>query len=95
MKTYLLRNPNPVKPRESAHGVRVQPVTPPRVALTPPGPALSIGLDVQNDSIAVSLAASDSIEVRRYGVTGRQHDDVLKVLKKLAAAHPCLALQCC
>ncbi len=31
-------------------------------------PALYIGMDVHNDSIAVSLAPSDATEVRRYGV---------------------------
>jgi transposase len=57
--------------------------------------ALFIGLDVHNDSIAVSLAPSDSTEVRRYGIIGGSHDDVLKLLKKLASAHPGVALQCC
>jgi len=56
---------------------------------------LFVGLDVHNDSIAVSLAPSGSTEVRRYGVIGGSHDDVLKLLKKLSAAHPGVALQCC
>jgi transposase len=56
---------------------------------------LFVGLDVHNDSIAVSLASSDATEVRRYGIIGGQHDDVLKLLKKLAAAHPGVALHCC
>jgi transposase len=56
---------------------------------------LFLGLDVHNDSIAVSLAPSDSPEVRRYGIIGGQHDDVLKLLKKLSAAHPGVALTCC
>jgi len=34
------------------------------------GRVLFIGLDVHNDSIAVSLAPSDSTEVRRYGIIG-------------------------
>jgi transposase len=56
---------------------------------------LFIGLDVHNDSIAVSLAASDSAEVRRYGIIGGAHDDVLRLIKKLQAAHPGVTLQCC
>jgi hypothetical protein len=43
---------------------------------------------VHNDSIAVSLAPSDSTEVRRYGIIGGEHDDVLKLVQKLQAAHP-------
>ena len=39
---------------------------------------------MHNDSIAVSLAPSDSTEVRRYGIIGGEHDDVLKLAKKLA-----------
>jgi len=44
-------------------------------ATRPPPPLLAgrvlfIGLDVHNDSIAVSLAPSDSTEVRRYGIIG-------------------------
>jgi transposase len=50
---------------------------------------------VHNDSIAVSLASSGSTEVRRYGIIGGSHDDVLKLMKKLAAAHPDLMLRCC
>jgi transposase len=49
---------------------------------------LHIGQDVHNDSIAISLAPSDTTEVRRYGIIGGSHDDVLKLAKKLAAAHP-------
>ena len=59
------------------------------------GPALFVGLDVHNDSIAVSLAPSDRTEVRRYGIIGGTHDDVLKLVKKLSAAHPGVALQFC
>ena len=95
MKTYLLRDPKTVEPQKSARRLRAQPVPPPRPAARPPGPALFLGLDVHNDSIAVSLAPSDSAEVRRYGILGGQHDDVLKLLKKLAAAHPGVALKCC
>jgi hypothetical protein len=49
--------------------------------VTVKGPVLFIGLDVHNDTIAVSLAPSDSIEVRRYGIIGGEHDDVLKLAK--------------
>jgi hypothetical protein len=38
---------------------------------------------VHNDSIAVSLAPSDTTEVRRYGIIGGEHDDVLKLAEKL------------
>jgi len=59
------------------------------------GPVLFIGMDVHNESIAVSLAPSDSTEVRRYGMIGGTHDDVLKLAKKLQAAHPDVALRFC
>lgn len=91
MKTYLLRDPNAVEPQKPARPPRRQPAPLPRL----PGPVLYLGLDVHNDSIAVSLAPSDSTEVRRYGIIGGQHDDVLKLLKKLAAAHPGVALHGC
>jgi hypothetical protein len=61
----------------------------------PAGRVLFIGLDVHNDSIAVSLAPSDSTEVRRYGIIGGEHDDVLKLVKKLQAAHPGTLLKFC
>jgi transposase len=98
MKTYILCAPNCVEPQnrkaKPRPDARRQPVALP--APTPAaGPALFIGLDVHNDSSAVSLAASDSTEVRRYGIIGGQHDDVLKLLKKLQAAHPGVPLQCC
>ena len=91
MKTYLLRDPNAVEPQKPARPPRRQSAPLPRL----PGPVLYLGLDVHNDSIAVSLAPSDSTEVRRYGIIGGQHDDVLKLLKKLAAAHPGVALHGC
>jgi transposase len=50
---------------------------------------------VHNDSIAVSLAPSDTTEVRRYGIIGGEHDDVLKLAKKLATAHPGMVLKFC
>jgi transposase len=58
-------------------------------------PALYIGLDVHNDSIAVSLAPGDFSEVRRYGMIGGSHDDVLKLVKKLQTAHPRTTLKFC
>jgi transposase len=58
-------------------------------------PVLFIGLDVHNDSIAVSLAPSDSTEVRRYGIIGGEHDDVLKLAQKLQATHPGATLRIC
>ena len=54
-----------------------------------------IGLDVHNDSIAISIAPGDSSEVRRYGIIGGSHDDVLKLCKKLQAAHPDTELRFC
>ncbi len=98
MKTYILRDPNTVEPQKPARPRRpeIAPTIP--VPAAPPpstGPALFLGLDVHNDSIAVSLAPSDNPEVRRYGIIGGQHDDVLKLIKKLAAAHPGAALKCC
>ncbi len=59
------------------------------------GPALCVGLDVHTESIAVSLAPSDSTEVRRYGLIGGRHDDVLQLARKLAAAHPGVTLKFC
>lgn len=91
MKTYLLRDPKAVEPQKAARPPRLHPALPPR----PSGPVLCVGLDVHNDSIAVSLAPADSTEVRRYGIIGGQHEDVLKLVKKLQAAHPGVALQCC
>jgi transposase len=110
MKTYILRDPKVVepqnrKPNPLPHPLRNDPAVTATVDVicgrpAPPPPALAglilyVGLDVHNDSIAVSLAPSDSPEVRRYGIIGGQHDDVLKLLKKLAAAHPGAALKFC
>ncbi len=95
MKTYILRAPQAVESQKSARALRAQPVPPPAPPPRPTGPALFIGLDVHNDSIAVSLAPSDSTEVRRYGIIGGQHEDVLRLLKKLSAAHPGAALRFC
>src|SRR5687768_11091908 len=103
MKTYILRDRKAVERQNRARRDRTvntlvngvcDPVpTPTPTALT--GPVLYIGLDVHNDTIAVSLAPSDSTEVRRYGIIGGQHDDVLRLIKKLSAAHPGVALKFC
>jgi transposase len=98
MKTYILRDPNTVEPQ------KVRSLAPPdpqtdalveHIITAAKGPALYVGLDVHTDSIAVSLAPSDSTEVRRYGLIGGTHDDVLRLAKKLQAAHPGLALKFC
>ncbi|HEY5505511.1 MAG TPA: hypothetical protein VIK28_10170, partial [Sedimentisphaerales bacterium] len=73
MKTYILREPKPVEPQKSSRSPRPKPAAP----VAAKGPSLFIGLDVHNDSIAVSLAPSDAMEVRRYGIIGGEHDDVL------------------
>jgi transposase len=92
MKTYLLRDAKAVEPQNRTARRPAPPLAAPSPLATRP---LCIGLDVHNDSIAVSLAPSDSTEVRRYGIVGGQHDDVLKLIKKLAAAHPGVRLQFC
>src|SRR5450432_427771 len=102
MKTYILRPPKPVEPQKSIRPPRPQPAAPVTTAAglarpeaTSKDPKLFIGLDVHNDSIAVSLAPSDSTEVRRYGIIGGEHDDVLKLAHKLQAAHPSTMLKFC
>ena len=91
MKTYILRDPKPVQPQKASRPPRPKPAAP----VIDRRPVLCIGLDVHNDSIAVSLAPSDSTEVRRYGIIGGEHEDVLKLAKKLAAAHPGMVLKFC
>ena len=91
MKTYILRNPKPVQPQKATRRPRVKPAA----AVIDRRPVLCIGLDVHNDSIAVSLAPSDSTEVRRYGIIGGEHEDVLKLAHKLQAAHPGMVLKFC
>src|SRR5271167_3515149 len=66
MKTYILRDPKAVEPQKSTRSPRPKPAAPvtaagllPRPSATINGPGLFIGLDVHNDSIAVSLAPSD------------------------------------
>ncbi len=103
MKTYLLREPRTVEPQNARRvpRTRATTTTAPAPAVlgrpAPPktGPVLFIGLDVHTDSIAVSLAAADSTEVRRYGLIGGTHDDVLRLAKKLQAAHPDHTLRFC
>ena len=94
MKTYILRDPNAVQPQNRKPNPRPNPLPAARPK-TAAGTALFTGLDVHNDTIAVSLAPSDSTELRRYGIIGGQHDDVLKLLKKLEAAHPGTPLRFC
>ena len=92
MKTYILRPFGPVE-RQSRRANK-QPAA--RPAIQPPGrPALFVGMDVHSESIAVGLAPSESTEVRLYGVIGGRQDDVLKLLRKLSAAHPNRELRIC
>ena len=64
MKTYILRDSQTVERQKSVRRPRPQPTAPAPAK----GPVLFNGLDVHNDSIAVSIAPSDSTEVRRYGI---------------------------
>ena len=78
MKTYILRDPKTVEPQTPERpGRRPDPAVTATVnAIGGPPPAtasgliLFIGLDVHTESIAVSLAPSESTEVRRYGIIG-------------------------
>jgi hypothetical protein len=75
MKTYILRDPNSVEPQKAQFADPPDPQTDAlveNILTAGKGPALHVGLDVHNDSIAVSLAPSDSPEVRRYLPAGRQ-----------------------
>ena len=92
MKTYILRDPKTVEPQKARFSPPPAPAAPPPALA---GPVLFIGLDVHNDSIAVSRAPSDSAEVRRYGIIGGPHEDVLRLMKKLSAAHPGVSLKFC
>jgi len=94
MKTYILRNSKTVDARKKSVSV-LSPRPAPAGVVKKTGPVLYIGLDVHNDTIAVSLAPSDSTEVRRYGIIGGTHDDVLKLCKKLQSAHPGTGLRFC
>jgi hypothetical protein len=77
MKTYILRDSNAVEPqnpvrREPATIAIVDAICGPAktTSSTPINHVLFIGLDVHNDSIAVSLTPGDFTEVRRYGIIG-------------------------
>src|SRR5450759_5496746 len=86
MKTYILRDPSTVEAQNPPRLRRDDPALHAlvgKILAAGRGPALYLGLDVHNDSIAVSLAPSDATEVRSYGLIGGAHDDVLKLLKKL------------
>ena len=93
MKTYLLREPKTVEPQKTRRATVPEGLNRPIPA--PSGPVLCVGLDVHTESIAVSLAPSDSLELRRYGLIGGTHDDVLRLAKKLQAAHPERELRFC
>ena len=98
MKTYILRDPKSVQPQKPQFLDTPEPQTEAlveQIVSAAKGPALYTGLDVHTDSIAVSLAPSDSTELRRYGLIGGTHDDVLRLAKKLQAAHPGLTLKFC
>lgn len=99
MKTYLLRQPKTVEPQSApARARRAATTTGAARGCRAPqstGPVLFVGLDVHTDSIAVSLAPSDTTEVRRYGLIGGTHDEVLRLAKKLRAAHPDTELRFC
>ncbi len=56
---------------------------------------IHIGLDVHNESIAISIAPSNSTEVRRWGVSGGTHEHVQRALKQIQAAHPDATLKLC
>src|ERR1035437_2180083 len=83
MKTYILLKSEPVQSQIITAPAGAKPLV------------LFVGLDVHNDSIAVSLAPSDSTEVRRYGIIGGEHGDVLKLAKKVAEAQAGRALKFC
>ena len=83
MKPYILRTPKGVESQKSIRPPRPKPAAP----VTVKGPVLFIGLDVPNDSIAVSLAPSDATEVRRYGILGGTLAAVDKLLQKLGGAN--------
>jgi len=83
MKSYILLKPEPVQSQIITAPAGAKPLV------------LFIGLDVHNDTIAVSVAPWDSPEVRRHGIIGGEHDDVLKLVKKLQAAHPGATLRFC
>jgi transposase len=95
MKTYILRDPKTVERQIRECPAKATLQVQPKGCATSQAAVLYIGLDVHNDSIAVSLAPSDSTEVRRYGLIGGSHDDVLKLIKKLRTVHPETTLKFC
>jgi transposase len=95
MKTYILRPFRAVEPQSTRSQHQPTPHSKVSHLATPSQPALFIGLDVHSESIAPCLAPSDSTELRPYGIIGGSHDDVLKLLKKLSAAHPGYQLKIC
>ena len=99
MKTYLLRESQTVESQSHRRQPRARFATVSEVLGRPAArenPAvLFVGLDVHTASIAVSLAPAGNAEVRRYGLIGGTHDDVLKLAKKLAATHPGTQLRFC
>jgi transposase len=54
-----------------------------------------VGLDVHKESMSVSLAPSDSTEVRHYGTIGGRLEDLDRVSKKLQTAAPEVELRFC
>lgn len=100
MKTYLLKTPAIVEPKarlkKSTARQGPAPTALADVSSRDSQPrVLFIGLDVHTDTIAVSVAPSDSTEVRRYGLIGGTHAEVLQLAKKLQAAHPGAELRFC
>ena len=111
MKTYLLRHPNSVEPQKAQFidpppTPHTAPPHLPSPAQTPTSladvssqgsqpRALFIGLDVHNDSIAISTAPSDSTEVRRRGIIGGTHEHVQRFIQQLHKAHPGATLKFC
>jgi len=91
------QNPRSPRRRDPALVATVDAIGGPPAGVPPAraGLALFIGMDVHNDSIAVSLAPDDSTEARRYGIIGGNHDDVLRLIKTLSAAHPGVTLKFC
>ena len=90
MKTYILRDPDVVEPQiqsldshtdAAAAAITAEILAPHLPVVSKHRLILFIGLDVHTESIAVSLAPSDSSEIRRYGLIGGGHDDVLKLAK--------------
>jgi len=100
MKTYLLKTPAIVEPKarlkKSTARQGPAPTSLADVSSRDSQPrVLFIGLDVHTDTIAVSVAPSDSTEVRRYGLIGGTHAEVLQLAKKLQAAHRGAELRFC